>query len=47
MSKKNYFEPEMEVLEIKMTQMLCASQGGVDEDGESTSDDTPGGDDDF
>ena len=47
MSKKNYFEPEMEVLEIKMTQMLCASQGQIADDNSSTVDDSEGDDDDF
>jgi hypothetical protein len=43
MSKKNYFEPEMEVVEVKVSQMLCGSpnQGGVGEDGESGSGDDP------
>ena len=32
MDKKMYFEPEMEVLEIKLTQMLCASGDMTDPD---------------
>ena len=37
MSKKMYFEPEMEVVEVKVSQMLCGSpsQGGISDDGES------------
>jgi hypothetical protein len=45
MSKKNYFEPEMEVIEIKMSQMLCASD--PKDDGETKIDDGEGGEDDF
>jgi hypothetical protein len=32
MDKKNYFEPEMEVINLKLQGMLCAS-GGVDDEG--------------
>ncbi len=35
MCKKNYFEPEMEVMELSLSQMLCASvsdEGGEAED---------------
>lgn len=32
MEKKNYFEPEMEVIDLKLQGMLCAS-GDIDEDG--------------
>ena len=47
MSKKNYFEPEMEVLELELQGFLCASDGSISEDGESNKDDEEGGDDDF
>lgn len=45
MSKKNYFEPEMDVIEIKYNGVLCASD--IKEDGEANQDDTEGGNDDF
>ena len=34
MDKKNYFEPEMEVIDLKLQGMLCAS-GDIDEDDNS------------
>ena len=37
--KKNYFEPEMEILELKTVSMLCASTGDTEtpgQDGENT-----------
>ena len=45
MSKKNYLEPEMEV--IRLTAMQAILAGSISEDGETPSDDTPGDDDDF
>ena len=45
MSKKNYFEPEMEVVEIKFSGVLCASD--PKEDGQANQDDEEGGNDDF
>ena len=35
MDKKNYFEPEMEVLNLKLQGMLCASGTDIDEDDDS------------
>ena len=35
MDKKNYFEPEMEVINLKLQGMLCASGTDVDEDDDS------------
>ena len=36
MDKKMYFEPETEVIDLKLTNMLCASPGDIDEEtGES------------
>lgn len=45
MSKKNYLEPEMEV--IRLTAMQAILAGSIQEDGNVPSDDTPGDDDDF
>ncbi len=39
-----YFEPEMEVINLKLQGMLC---GSIDEDGEAGKDKEEGGDDDF
>ena len=39
-----YFEPEMEVINLKLQGMLC---GSIKEDGESKKDDEEGGDSDF
>lgn len=47
MDKKMYFEPEMEVIDLKLQGMLCASDGSIDEDGQSGKSDEEGGDDDF
>ena len=47
MDKKMYFEPEMEVIDLKLQGMLCTSDGSVDEDGGTTQDETPGEDGDF
>ena len=47
MSMKNYFEPEMEVLELELQGFLCGSDGSVEEDGESNKDTGEGGTDDF
>ena len=44
MDKKNYFEPEMEVIDLKLQGMLCASGSGQDVDengGDASMDDTP------
>jgi hypothetical protein len=35
MDKKNYFEPEMEVINLKLQGMLCASGVDIDEDDDS------------
>ena len=32
MDKKNYFEPEMEVINLKLQGMLCGSPSDPDED---------------
>jgi hypothetical protein len=45
MDKKNYFEPEMEVINLKLQGMLCGSP--IKEDGEADKDDSEGGDGDF
>ena len=45
MSKKNYLEPEMEV--IRLTAMQAILAGSITEDGQSDKDDTEGGDGDF
>ena len=43
-----YLEPEMEVLDLKLQGMLCASGGGMDEEtGEAEKDPVPGDGDDF
>ena len=47
MDQKMYFEPEMEVIDLKLQGMLCTSDGSVDEDGGTTQDETPGEDGDF
>ena len=41
MSKKNYFEPEMEVVEMKVKQMLC---GSVEDNGETKKEEGEGDD---
>ena len=41
MDKKMYFEPEMEVFDLKLQGMLCASDG-VDEEGGPAQDLGPG-----
>ena len=35
MDKKNYFEPEMEVIDLKLQGMLCASGTDIDDDDNS------------
>jgi hypothetical protein len=46
MDKKMYFEPEMEVIDLKLQGMLCASD--IDETGgEANLDPTEGGQDEF
>ena len=37
MDKKIYFEPEMEVVNLKLQGMLCGSPSGTDEGGSGTS----------
>ena len=32
MDKKMYFEPEMEVINLKLQGMLCTSDGDIDEE---------------
>lgn len=42
--KKIYFEPEMDIMELKMTSIICASTGDTEtpgQDGENTGN-TPG-----
>ena len=46
MDKKMYFEPEMEVIDLMLQGMLCASDID-DEGGEANLDPTEGGQDDF
>ena len=46
MDKKMYFEPEMEVVELKLQGMLCVSggeEGGETPTGGGEGEDTPGG----
>lgn len=45
MSKKLYFEPEMEI--IRLTPCQAILTGSIKEDGEASKDDGLGGDDDF
>ena len=35
MDKKNYFEPEMEVIDLKLQGMLCGSPTDIDEEDNS------------
>ena len=45
-----YFEPAMEVVNIKMSSMLCASltpDGDIDDNNQPPVDNTPGTEDDF
>lgn len=44
MNKKNYFEPEMEIVEIELSQMLC---GSVEDNGETEKEEGEGGEGDF
>ncbi len=48
MDKKNYFEPEMEIVELKLEgTLLDASDPNIGDDNGTETGSTPGGSDDF